>query len=84
MSARDSVTSAPAKKSSRDRNNPTPDKERVRAYQARRRETHKEIKVFIPVPVKQALMKLCEAEGKTQAEVLEELIQEAATRKGIV
>ncbi|RPD93464.1 hypothetical protein BBB56_22080 [Candidatus Pantoea deserta] len=51
MSPRDSVTSAPEKKRTRSRQNPTPDNERAKAYQARKRETHKELKVFIRVEV---------------------------------
>jgi len=75
MSPRDSVTSAPEKKRTRSRQNPTSDNERAKAYQARKRETHKEIKVFIRAEIKQALIKLCEADGLTQAEVLERLIE---------
>ncbi|WBV24270.1 replication regulatory protein RepA [Pantoea piersonii] len=80
MSPRDSVTSAPEKKRTRSRQNPTPDNERAKAYQARKRETHKEIKVFIRTEVKQALIKLCEADGLTQAEVLERLIENETLR----
>ncbi|MDI9766879.1 replication protein [Pantoea dispersa] len=82
MSPRDSVTSAPEKKTTRNRKNPTSDKERVRAYQARKRETHKEIKVFIRTEQKKALIRLCEEAGKTQAEMLEHLIEAETKRKG--
>jgi hypothetical protein len=82
MSPRDSVTSAPEKKTTRDRKNPTSDKDRVRAYQARKRETHKEIKVFISAEHKQALIALCEESGTTQAEMLELLIEAETRRKG--
>jgi len=82
MSPRDSVTSAPEKKRTRNRDQPIPDKERVRAYQARKRETHKEIKVFISAEHKQALIRLCDEAGKTQAEMLEYLIETETKRKG--
>ncbi|MGK3125852.1 replication regulatory protein RepA [Candidatus Pantoea formicae] len=82
MSPRDSVTSAPEKKTTRDRNNPTSDRDRVRAYQARKRETHKEIKVFISAENKQSLIALCEEAGTTQAEMLEQLIEAEIKRKG--
>ena len=83
MSPRDSVTSAPKKKTTRDRKNPVSDKERVRAYQARKRETHKEIKVFIEAGQKLALIRLCHDAGKTQAEMLEYLIEAETKRRGI-
>lgn len=75
MSPRNLVTPTPEKKRTRSRQNPVPDNERAKAYQARKRESHKEIKVFIRTEIKQALIKLCEADGLTQAEVLERLIE---------
>ncbi|MDH1089266.1 replication protein RepA [Pantoea brenneri] len=80
MSSRDSVTSAPEKKRTRNREQPTPHKDRVRAYKARKRETHKEISVFVRPEVKEALVKLCELKGITQADMLEIMI-EAEARK---
>ncbi|RPD91692.1 hypothetical protein BBB56_23255 [Candidatus Pantoea deserta] len=84
MSPRDSVTSAPEKKRTRNREQPTPDKERVRAYKARKRETHKAVSLFIRTEMKEALVKLCELEGITQAEVLEALIETQARKKGLL
>lgn len=75
MNAQNSVTSAPAKKRTRNRAQPTPDKERVKAYKARMRETHKELNVFIKPEIKEVLVKLCEKKGVTQAELLESLIK---------
>ncbi|MBZ6398120.1 MULTISPECIES: RepB family protein [Pantoea] len=80
MSSRDSVTSAPEKKRTRNREQPTPHKDRVRAYKARKRETHKEISVFVRPEVKEALVKICELKGITQADMLEIMI-EAEARK---
>ena len=78
MSPRDSVTSAPEKKRTRNREQPTPHKDRVRAYKARKRETHKEISVFVRPEVKEALVKLCELKGITQADMLEIMIEAEA------
>jgi len=63
MAARDSVTSPPAKKNSRDRKNPASDKERTQAYQARMRETHKVLRVYLENEVKNALVGLCQDEA---------------------
>ncbi|MBD9646402.1 MULTISPECIES: RepB family protein [unclassified Pantoea] len=81
MAARDSVTSPPAKKNSRDRKNPASDKERTQAYQARMRETHKVLRVYLENEVKNALVGLCQDEGISQSELLERLIREELVRK---
>jgi hypothetical protein len=78
MSTRDSVTSAPEKKRTRNREQPTPHKDRVRAYKARKRETHKEISVFVRPEIKEALVKICELKGITQADFLEMMIEAEA------
>lgn len=78
MSPRDSVTSAPEKKRTRNREQPTPHKDRVRAYKARKRETHKEISVFVRPEIKEALVKICELKGITQADFLEMIIEAEA------
>ncbi|WP_313752636.1 RepB family protein [Mixta calida] len=78
MGPRDSVTSAPEKKRTRNREQPTPHKDRVRAYKARKRETHKEINVFVRPEVKEVLVKLCELKGITQADLLEMMIEAEA------
>lgn len=81
MAARDSVTSPPAKKNSRDRKNPASDKERTQAYQARMRETHKVLRVYLENEVKDVLVGLCQDEGISQSELLERLIREELVRK---
>jgi hypothetical protein len=81
MAARDSVTSPPAKKNSRDRKNPVSDKERTQAYQARMRETHKVLRVYLENEVKNALVGLCQDEGISQSELLERHIREELVRK---
>lgn len=84
MSPRDSVTSAPEKKRTRNREKPTPDKERARAYKARKRETHRAISLFIHTDMKEALVKLCELKGISQAEMLEKLIEAEARSNGVL
>jgi len=84
MSSRDSVTSAPAKKVTRNRAHPTPDKERVRAYKARKSETHKAVNLYIRSDMKEILIKLCELKGITQAEVLESLLESEARQYGLM
>lgn len=78
MSSRDSVTSPPEKKRTRNRDQPTPHKDRVRAYKARKRETHKEISVFVRPEIKEVLVKICELKGITQADMLEMMIEAEA------
>ncbi|WP_336804000.1 replication regulatory protein RepA [Erwinia aphidicola] len=58
------------------------DAEKQRMATARKRTTHKEVKVFIEPQLKELLMSMCEEDGLTQAEVLEQLIErEARDRK---
>lgn len=80
MSERVPVTPAFEKICRRNKENPAPNKDRVRAYRARKSETHKKIKVFIKPEVKDTLVRLCESEGITQSEILERLIQDEARR----
>lgn len=58
------------------------DAEKQRMATARKRATHKEVKVFIEPQLKEFLMSMCEEDGLTQAEILEQLIErEARERK---
>ncbi|EKF0150970.1 ribbon-helix-helix protein, CopG family, partial [Escherichia coli] len=49
---------------------------RQQASLARKRATHKELRVFIPAALKAQLQEMCEAEGVTQAEMIAELIKQ--------
>lgn len=61
---------------------PLSDAEKQRMSAARKRATHKEVKVFIEPQLKELLMSMCEEDGLTQAEVLTQLIErEARERK---
>jgi len=74
MSDQDSVLFSCEKICTRTRGNPTPNKVRVRAYRARKLQTHKRLRVFIRPEVKDMLLKLCEDEEITQSEMIELLI----------
>lgn len=51
--------------------------ERQKALVSRRKETHKEIKVYVPEALKEQLQSMCKAEGLTQAEIISRLIEGA-------
>ncbi|MEQ9927981.1 replication regulatory protein RepA [Pectobacterium parvum] len=55
--------------------------EKQRMSTARKRSTHKEVKVFIEPQFKELLMSMCEQDGLTQAEVLEQLIEREARNR---
>lgn len=58
------------------------DSERQLSYVARKREALKEIKIFVEPELKKALMRMCEEEGATQADILQRLIKHEAELKG--
>ncbi|WP_312156812.1 replication regulatory protein RepA [Lelliottia nimipressuralis] len=64
--------------------NPLSDADKQRAAVAKKRATHKEVKVFLAPESKQYLMSMCEADGLTQAEVLTVLIEKEARRRDII
>lgn len=51
---------------------------------ARKRITHKEIKVFVRNPLKELMIKLCNDEGITQAEFIERLLENELKAQGIL
>ncbi|EOI7436098.1 replication regulatory protein RepA [Yersinia enterocolitica] len=55
--------------------NPMSASEKQLAAVARKRLTHKEVKVFIRNPLKDKMVALCEREGLTQAQFIEALIE---------
>lgn len=59
--------------------NPMTDAEKQQAAIARKRETHKEISVFVRNPLKDVLIELCNKEGLTQGQMIERLIEQEAT-----
>ena len=76
------VTSSSKTKRSYRKGNPMSATERQLAAIARKRETHKEVNVFIKNPMKDQLLQLCEEEGLTQGQMIEKLIEiETGRRK---
>ncbi|EAA7440571.1 replication protein RepA [Salmonella enterica subsp. enterica] len=49
---------------------------------ARKRETHKELKVFVKNPLKDQVIAICEEEGLTQAEFIESLLERELAERG--
>lgn len=56
--------------------NPLSLSERQQSSLARKRETHKELRVFLPNALKDQFQELCEAKGITQAQMIEKLVSE--------
>lgn len=75
------VTSSSKKKRAYRKGNPMSATERQLAAIARKRETHKEVNVFIRNPMKDQLLQLCEQEGLTQGQMIEKLIQIETERR---
>lgn len=63
--------------------NPLSNTEKQRASIARKRVTHKEVKVFIEPQLKELLINMCEQDGLTQAEIIERLIEREARSRNI-
>ncbi|MEG9889851.1 RepB family protein, partial [Klebsiella pneumoniae] len=51
---------------------------------ARKRETHKEVKVFVKNPLKDVMIAVCEEEGLTQAQFIEKLLERELTERGLI
>lgn len=76
----DAVTSSSKTKRTYRKGNPMSPSERQQALVARKKETHKEIRVYIQNSLKNSFQRLCEAEGVTQSEMIETLIKTASQR----
>ncbi|ECL4818658.1 replication regulatory protein RepA [Salmonella enterica] len=61
--------------------NPLSAAERQQVSLARKKATHKEIRVFVKDSLKSQLQLLCKKEGITQAEMIEKLIVMGCTRQ---
>ncbi|WP_338634699.1 replication regulatory protein RepA (plasmid) [Erwinia persicina] len=57
--------------------------EKQLAAVARKRITHKELKVFVRNPLKDRLVDACQKEGLTQAEFIERLLESEFSEQGI-
>lgn len=58
--------------------------ERQLAAIARKRETHKEVKVFVRNPLKDQMIEICELEGLTQAQFIEGLLERELIERGVL
>ena len=72
------VTSSSETKRPYRKGSPLSPTERQQALIARRKETHKEIRVYVQSALKSDLQRLCEEKGVTQSEMIETLIKTAS------
>ena len=78
------VTSSLSQKRFVRRGKPMTDSEKQMAAVARKRLTHKEIKVFVKNPLKDLMAEYCEREGITQAQFVEKIIKDELQRLDIL
>ncbi|EFE9738155.1 replication regulatory protein RepA [Escherichia coli] len=78
------VTSSLSQKWFVRRGKPMTDSEKQMAAVARKRLTHKEIKVFVKNPLKDLMVEYCEREGITQAQFVEKIIKDELQRLDIL
>lgn len=78
------VTSSLSQKRFVRRGKPMIDSEKQMAAVARKRLTHKEIKVFVKNPLKDLMVEYCEREGITQAQFVEKIIKDELQRLDIL
>lgn len=77
------VISSTSTKRAYRKGSPLSEAERQRSASARKRSVCKEIKVFIRPELKGYLTSICAAEGVTQAELIERLIEKEACHRNI-
>ncbi|HIE1976825.1 TPA: replication regulatory protein RepA [Escherichia coli] len=78
------VTSSLSQKRFVRRGKPMTDSEKQMAAVARKRLTHKEIKVFVKNHLKDLMVEYCEREGITQAQFVEKIIKDELQRLDIL
>lgn len=78
------VTSSLSQKRFVRRGKPMTDSEKQMAAVARKRLTHKVIKVFVKNPLKDLMVEYCEREGITQAQFVEKIIKDELQRLDIL
>ncbi|WP_407232211.1 replication regulatory protein RepA [Escherichia coli] len=78
------VTSSLSQKRFVRRGKPMTDSEKQMAAVARKRLTHKEIKVFVKNPLKDLMVEYCERGGITQAQFVEKIIKDELQRLDIL
>ncbi|RLM11823.1 replication protein [Gibbsiella quercinecans] len=75
------VTSSSKTKRPYRKGSPMSASERQLAAIARKRETHKELKVFVKNPLKDRMIAVCEKEGMTQAQFIEFLLERELSQR---
>ena len=80
----DKTTSSTNAKRAYRKGKPMSASERQLAAIARKRETHKEVKVFVKNPLKDVMIAVCEEEGLTQAQFIEKLLERELTERGLI
>lgn len=74
-------TSSPKPKRQYRKGNPLSDAEKQRRAVSRKKETHKELNVFIQNSLKARFVALCSEDGTTQAQMIEYLIEQELDRR---
>lgn len=82
--AENAVTSSSNSTRSYRKGSPMSASEKQMAAVARKRVTHKEIKVFVRNPLKDCMVELCEREGITQAQFVEKLLENELKAQGLL
>ncbi|CQJ65268.1 replication regulatory protein RepA [Yersinia enterocolitica] len=80
----DAVTSSSKAKRTYRKGNPMTATEKQLAAIARKRVTHKEVKVYIRNPLKDRMISVCEEDGLTQAQFIERLIEQELIQRGLL
>ncbi|CAB5571362.1 replication regulatory protein RepA [Escherichia coli] len=83
MSQAENAVTSSSKRTYR-KGNPMTASEKQLAAVARKRITHKEVKVFIRNPLKDRMIALCDQEGITQAQFIEKLIERELSEQGLL
>ena len=83
MSQAENAVTSSSKRAYR-KGNPMTASEKQLAAVARKRITHKEVKVFIRNPLKDRMIALCDQEGITQAQFIEKLIERELSEQGLL
>ncbi|EPT3116523.1 MULTISPECIES: replication regulatory protein RepA [Klebsiella/Raoultella group] len=74
------VTSSTKARRSYRKGSPMSAVERQQNHLARKKETHKEMRVYITSEIKDEFRLMCETKGVTQSEMIEKLIKEAVNQ----
>ncbi|AVE61441.1 replication protein (plasmid) [Citrobacter koseri] len=78
------ATSSSESKRSYQKGRPMTASERQLAAIARKRKTHKEVKVFVRNPLKDLMIEVCEKKGITQAQFIEDLLERELVSQGML